>query len=832
MKLQSFCIVFALIIIPILLVLTYYIQLQVDTVTLQTEYDTKLLDATYDAMSSFEINTANEDLSSVSDALRTIIEASNNVFFNTLSTNLGMSNASKSYVEPYVPSILYALYDGYYIYAPTKVPEILTNDKGVALAVGDYQNSSNPDEEKYKVVFKEDGYYKLIKDPPTDDVPMVYNDDIGTDYGQILYTAKDDSGKTKMDGSDILYTPDPDKALLKTKNVLKTYMPYSARYKDKENGKYDINVTYTLDNYITIEGCLYPPTDRTIYVTKSGYLINTSNVKIRRKKDDDTAIIDNYSESGIQKYIEDGGEIYVEIDSLEIVHISGLNKKAIDDELVFLKNQIEDAQIIKNQIKDAQQINDKYSEIAEKINLKFHTSAESNGDSIISVCNSLITDRQYKLSQISSAVYYCKAYLFTNWVIDNFGRGGAYVVHENNIQEISGIPLEFENNDAANNNSIISTNGIFDFSKSEDVCVFDLKGSSQTQDRKIGVTEIDEDSAFYTHKLNVIRNSMQYNLNLAMTAYSENATIDYAMPIISDSEWEDILSNPTIVAFMQGFNCGLKTYNNYVIVSSTNNEISVSPNNIYYVKKDLFNDENSEYHKINCEHILDQLNSNPDNIGNMTDFISFTSKEIKYDKIFNKSKSNSYYWYDHKNLACYYCINDGNYDGIAGGIFNKTNGSDYDYPSLVRAYYMSLAKERNDLYKPNAVTNNIETEVVYDNNTDHADVNRSSYKALKDIDYIEIVFKDIKINTLEVATVPISVDENIGTFNTNSLNANDSRNQTRILNINSNIGSNTKVNCEYLKNEISINGVEVKNFKDNNNNPINPIKYIKVFYKK
>ena len=81
MKLQSFSIVFALIILPLFLVLTYYIQLQVDTITLQNQYDTKLLTATYDAMSSFEMNTANEDLSSVSDALRTVIEASNNVFF-------------------------------------------------------------------------------------------------------------------------------------------------------------------------------------------------------------------------------------------------------------------------------------------------------------------------------------------------------------------------------------------------------------------------------------------------------------------------------------------------------------------------------------------------------------------------------------------------------------------------------------------------------------------------------------------------------------------------------------------------------------------------------
>jgi len=810
MKLQSYSIVFALIVIPILLVLTYYIQLQVDTVTLQTEYDTKLLDATYDAMSSFEINTANEDLSSVSDALRTIIEASNNVFFNTLSTNLGMSNASKSYVEPYVPAILYALYDGYYIYAPTRVPEILTNDKGVALTVGDYQNdTSNPNEEKYKVVEygDGDGYYKLLKNTSTfgEKAPMRYNNNIGTDYGQILYTAKDDSGKTKMDGSDIIYTADPDKALLKTKNVLKTYMPYSARYKEAD--KYDIVVTYSLDNFITIDGSLKPEPDKTIYVTKSGYLINKSKVEI--KVGDGSTSLNKYSESGIQKYIEDGDEITVKVDGLEIVHISGLNKKNIEDELVFLNNQIEDVQI-----------KDDFNAISKKINDRFYGGASTvsaTRDSIVQNCNKLINDRNYYLSQISAAVYYCKASLFTDWVIGNFGESGKYKVLEKNLVNISGIELEFENNDIANNNETISKNGIFDF-KNNNVPVFNLVGSNQAQARKMGVTEIDEDSPFYTHKLNVIRNSMQYNLNLAMTSYSENSTFDYAMPIISDSQWEDILSNPTIVAFMQGFSCGLKTYNNYVIVSSTNNEISVSPNNIYYVKKDLFNDESSEFHKIDCEHIINV----PDD--GSTQFISFTSKEIKYDKIFNKSKSNTYYWYDHKNLACYYCINDGNYKNIDNhGIFYKQNNTNFDYPSLVKAYYMALAKERNDLYKPNAVTNNIETEVVYDiNNTNYADATRSSSKTLENIDYIEIVFKDIKVNSLEVATVPISIDESIGTFNTNSLNANDSRNQTRVININNNNVPSQKVSCDNLKNKISINGNALKN---------NQVKYIKVFYK-
>ena len=111
MRLQGVGIIFALIVLPIILVMSYYIQLEVDTLSLQKSYDSKLLDSTYDAMSAFEINTANEDLSTVSDSLRTIVEASSNVFITTLATNMGMSNASKSMIEPYIPAILFTMYD-------------------------------------------------------------------------------------------------------------------------------------------------------------------------------------------------------------------------------------------------------------------------------------------------------------------------------------------------------------------------------------------------------------------------------------------------------------------------------------------------------------------------------------------------------------------------------------------------------------------------------------------------------------------------------------------------------------------------------------------------
>ena len=94
MKLQGLSVFFCLIAVPIVLVMTYYIQAQVNTIALQMSYDTKLLDATHDSLVALEINTANEDLSNVSDSLRSIIKASTNIFTNTLATNLEMSNAT------------------------------------------------------------------------------------------------------------------------------------------------------------------------------------------------------------------------------------------------------------------------------------------------------------------------------------------------------------------------------------------------------------------------------------------------------------------------------------------------------------------------------------------------------------------------------------------------------------------------------------------------------------------------------------------------------------------------------------------------------------------
>ena len=57
MKLQNLSVIFIVIIIPIILIVSYYISLQVDTINMQTAYNTKLLESTKEAIEAFEINT-------------------------------------------------------------------------------------------------------------------------------------------------------------------------------------------------------------------------------------------------------------------------------------------------------------------------------------------------------------------------------------------------------------------------------------------------------------------------------------------------------------------------------------------------------------------------------------------------------------------------------------------------------------------------------------------------------------------------------------------------------------------------------------------------------
>lgn len=116
MKLQHLAIIFVIIMLPISMVISSYIQTQIDTISLQSQYSTKLQTATYDAIKALQLNTLNNKYSTISDSKIRDIEASISTFYNSLGVELGASGYNEESLQQFIPAIVYTMYDGYYIY--------------------------------------------------------------------------------------------------------------------------------------------------------------------------------------------------------------------------------------------------------------------------------------------------------------------------------------------------------------------------------------------------------------------------------------------------------------------------------------------------------------------------------------------------------------------------------------------------------------------------------------------------------------------------------------------------------------------------------------------
>lgn len=436
MKLQNMAVIFAIIVIPMTLILSAYIGIQIDTARLQQNYDTKLLDATHDAVVAFELNSMEDEYSTNSDSLRRDIKASINALFTSLATNIGTPAANTSYITSYIPAVVFTLYDGYYIYSPIETE----------------------------------------------------------------YTDTDGTTKTKYE------------------HALKPYIPYTERYDD-------IVVNYSLDNYIAVYGYMNGK-----YISRSGYLIIEDDVK-------------------------------------------------------------------------------------------------ENGDAI-----------EYKGRQItdqSAKAYYKAAKNFTKWIKES----GIVGIVKNNGTEILNVS---KNNDPE-----------------------------------------DELSEFNAHKREIMKKSIQSNLNNAIKVYNEHTTksTDFRMPVLTEQDWDKILTNVNVISFMQGLPVGTKLYNNYAIITSTDNKQYVDKDLLYYVAN---GDE--YYHKINCPDLINEAKEGKVITGYRS--IAFNAKKGK----------DGNYTYEHKKLACYKCIVSPINEKIDENLKKVLYDNKID-DSLKQVYYNTIAKERWNLKK-------------------------------------------------------------------------------------------------------------------------------------
>lgn len=589
MKLQNLTVIFIIIIIPIILVVSYYMSLQIDTINMQTSYKTKQLEATKEAIEAFEINTVewNDAYSETADSKRRDVMASINTFTTNFANSLGIGGTSKENILTYIPAIACTLYDGYYIYSPAEVKSVIKDENGVAVFMTE-------DLAEDRKAGKLSGY--------------TYKDE---DEGKLLYECK--SSSTKYNGTP--FTLNPEDAETTYSHILKPFTSYSARYK---NSTTDIVVNYTLDNYITIYGTVNGE-----YVNKSGYLIKYDNLKGQSPE----KLTESIWYEGLSKptsytyvYAEDNTKVYFDGDQTFTVNSNGIRTNLEDRTQVFYKKYSQgNGQYI------YQALCDKTLDNGKEIQ-KGSWYTDKNGTNISSPVRINIDQ------DLSAFNYYRESGEFSKWVDKDLGN-----ITIGDMQGVDDISLYGDSKDS----------------------IFKIDSKNDPES---------EDSIFAQHKREVIKQSLISNLNQAITSYSRNSEGNYELPVLTETDWDQILRNVSIVTFVQNIPIGMKYYNNYALATSTSNKEYVNPDGIYLSSSN----DKDYYHMPYCYKL--------DDSGALIGY-----RNIDYTVKSYKDGDTTKYYYKHENLArqaCYYCL-------VQRDLYNEDESSIKE-----NAYKTALARER------------------------------------------------------------------------------------------------------------------------------------------
>lgn len=243
MSIQNLSIIFIVIAIPIIIVSSYYVTQQQETLKMQASYDSKLGEATREAIKAYEINTV--DWANEKENTRKHTMAAMNVFMTSLANQLNISGTAKEYMQNHIPAIAMTMYDGYYIYAPDYVPVTLKNEDGTQLF---YDSENDILTTESESALEED--LAIIYEPAKDKEKSL-------EYNSKTYNFVTKINEAKKD---YIYT-------------LTNQIPYSERY--NPNSSIDVVINYTLDNLLYVYGYVNGN-----YIERKGYLLNFGDTRI------------------------------------------------------------------------------------------------------------------------------------------------------------------------------------------------------------------------------------------------------------------------------------------------------------------------------------------------------------------------------------------------------------------------------------------------------------------------------------------------------------------------------------------------------------------------
>lgn len=520
MKLQNLTIIFIIIIIPIILIFSYYLKLETKTIKTQTEYDGKLIEATKEAVEAFEINTTewNSDYSTLANSKRRDIQSSINAFIQSLSNKLGISGTAKENILNYVPAIVYIMYDGYYIYSPTYVPQTITDADG------------------HQFFYYEDATDSKYSTEATKNIKGK------TVTGKLMYVKKSTkSTKTTYTADDLngmnLWTTNINNAKKTYKHVLKTFVPYTTT-----DGDYVIN--YTLDDYVRI----YTKSGE----IKEGYVIPEllnykPNINSNTYTYETTINAETLSENiPVRATINDA----IEVKSYTYVYNTGNDKRYYDTE------------------------NGQFFSVDSNYVKQYLPAIDVN--------NSLTEYKKLLIASSSDASEYITLYQPLNKA-KNGEQDNNWYIYNNGKYESYNISLEIGKECDCSAINYYMENYFF----------------NKWLNKEFSKDKINE---IMNKKIYNITENINENLNLSISNYTANSDMNYKLPEISDSDWEQALSGVSMITFFQGVKIGLKTYNNYSIVTSSENNEYVGEDSLYYL-----NNEDKFYHRYGCSSVEKRL---------------------------------------------------------------------------------------------------------------------------------------------------------------------------------------------------------------------------------
>lgn len=603
MKIQSLAIIFIIIIMPITIVLSEYINNKISTEKTELVYDTRLLNSTYDAIKAYQLNTVNNAFGDVTNKKIQDVEAAANTFYNSLSSNFNYTGYRSEVMKEYVPAIVFTMYDGYYIHSPF-------NNTLTEVSEGSYDTSYSKD-------------------------------------GEIA-------------------------------EGLKPYVYYICRY---IRGSDDFVITYTLDNYITIQGIINGN-----YVYDYGYLYSIANVPNEEgiyKKD-----VHTYSSNRVEFKDDDTEELKEFVGNTEYSYVKINGKKYYLDDNKYSDRGIDEITVNGVTFKQSAGIF-----FIDENGEKNYSQTKGYSDDNTAEENSEFLKYYQAIKKNKSAFeYYKNAYEFSSAVLGSAVTG---------YKDKAGTEVRggYGLSDLKTSDAYIYKHPASDTTSIEEYGEFDIF-------KETGNTKIqNETSNFNQHRKAIIRYVVETNLATSISSFSSNANTTFVMPKISEEDWETIENDVCAISFLQGMSIGAKKYNGYSVVANTLTKEYIDENDIYI----LANSNGTDiYCKVNDNHILSGESYNIKSKGDLGYYPG--AWKINFEQKQDVSSGSDTIYYNPINYL-------GSYTSIMGSSGVNQIGDDmYTYISnkdnnLKKIYYMALGRERWGSYN----VNNINYE-IYGNN--------------------------------------------------------------------------------------------------------------------